>query len=95
MRVRLKIRCPNCGRFAWRHLFDEEATLCQSCPDRQVAQTECPSCDYLLVMCWKNGQVLEAHTPSTKTLTQLPIALNACSITLQKGISFGLTAVSG
>ena len=59
----MEVRCPNCGSPAHRHLYDEGLSRCQSCPDQQVAQTECPECDYLMVICWKDGKVLEAHSP--------------------------------
>jgi hypothetical protein len=57
------VHCPNCGSLAQRRFFDSNSPVCQACPDHQVAQTECPVCDYLMVMCWKNGSVLEAYAP--------------------------------
>lgn len=57
------VHCPNCGSLAERRFFDSDSPVCQACPDHQVAQTECPVCDYLMVMCWSNGNVLEAYAP--------------------------------
>lgn len=79
MHISLDIRCSNCGNFAQRHLCDEE-TSCQTCPDQLIARTECPHCDYLLIMCWKNGQVLEAYAPGTVVNTTL--FLNSTTYTL-------------
>lgn len=57
------VHCPNCGSLAQRRFFDSDSPVYQACPDHQVAQTECPVCDYLMVMCWKNASVLEAYAP--------------------------------
>lgn len=48
-----QIRCPNCGRPAEREHF----------ASRQVLQTQCPCCDYLLVTCSLTGRVIEAYAP--------------------------------
>jgi hypothetical protein len=90
MHTYLDIRCPNCGSLAHRHLFDEGAAICQSCPDQQVVQTECPVCDYLLVMCWKNGRVLEAYAPGIKVdVKPLPIAMS-CSLAVRPSTAIAL-----
>lgn len=62
MNTRMKTRCPNCGSMAQRLLSDRLPTG-YKCPDQQVAQTECPVCDYFIAMCWQNGAVLEAYAP--------------------------------
>jgi hypothetical protein len=62
MNRRIEIRCPNCGSLAQRLLSDCLPTG-HKCPDRQVTQTECPVCDYFMVMCGQNGRVLEAYAP--------------------------------
>ncbi len=59
------IPCPNCGSQAQRSYFTSKETDCNSCPSNQVIQTECPVCDYLMVMCSVNGAVVEAHAPGT------------------------------
>jgi len=47
------IRCPNCGSFAERqHLMKQK-----------LMQTQCPSCDYLMVTCAQSGRVVEAYAP--------------------------------
>ncbi len=57
------VRCPNCGSFAKRHFFSSSQTIYMKCPEEQLTQTECPSCDYLMVMCSLNGRVVEAYAP--------------------------------
>lgn len=47
------IRCPNCGSFAERHYLTEQ----------QFTQTQCSSCDYLMVTCSHSGRVIEAYAP--------------------------------
>ncbi|MFM2314446.1 MAG: hypothetical protein RLZZ04_3722 [Cyanobacteriota bacterium] len=59
------IRCPNCGSQAERRYFTSNEAIYNSCPNHQVLQTECPVCDYLMVMCSRNASVIEAHAPST------------------------------
>lgn len=53
MEIIQKIRCPNCGNEGERH------HLLSS----QVTRTQCPSCDYLMVMCSRTGRVIEAYAP--------------------------------
>ncbi|MBE9179416.1 replication restart DNA helicase PriA [Oculatella sp. LEGE 06141] len=47
------IRCPNCGCLAERHYLLNQQTI----------QTQCPSCDYLMVTCSRTGNVVEAYAP--------------------------------
>ncbi|MCT7956839.1 replication restart DNA helicase PriA [Laspinema palackyanum] len=47
------IRCPNCGSLAERYYFSK----------RDFSQTQCPSCDYLMVSCVTTGRVVEAYAP--------------------------------
>lgn len=61
--------CPNCGSHTQRYfLRDSQPNFCE-CPDRQIVQTECPVCDYLMVMCWQNGRVIEAYAPGRQAVT--------------------------
>lgn len=53
MRMVQVIRCPNCGSEAERH------HLLSS----QLTRTQCPTCDYLMVMCSRTGRVIEAYAP--------------------------------
>ncbi len=46
------ICCPNCGKEAYRRYFKH----------RQVIETSCPACDYLLISSL-SGQVIEAYAP--------------------------------
>ena len=64
------IPCSNCGALAVRTHFISQATKCSSCPENQVIQTECPSCDYLMVICSQSGNVIEAHASSTSVITR-------------------------
>ena len=59
------VRCPNCGSEALRRHFSSEEAAYRPCPSHQVIQTECDSCDYLMVMCSRNGAVVEAQFPGT------------------------------
>jgi hypothetical protein len=49
--------CPNCGSAATRSLLEQWGSAID------VQQTECPSCDYLMVTSIRTGQVLEAYAP--------------------------------
>jgi hypothetical protein len=49
--------CPNCGSKANRSLLETWGSAID------VQQTECPSCDYLMVTSIRTGQVLEAYAP--------------------------------
>ncbi len=47
------VRCPNCGSHAERHYLERD----------QLTRTQCPTCDYLMVMCSETGKVIEAYAP--------------------------------
>ena len=53
MQIIQKIRCPNCGSEAERHYISSS----------DITRTQCPSCDYLMVMCSRTGRVIEAYAP--------------------------------
>lgn len=53
------VRCPNCGNFAERRLLIDYRVPASD----RLMQTECPSCDYLMVMSLPDGRVLEAYAP--------------------------------
>lgn len=57
--------CPNCGSKATRTYFSSREAFYHRCAGHQMIQTECPACDYLMVMCARNGIVIEAYAPST------------------------------
>jgi|GEM_PF-1371522 len=69
MQTNQVVRCPNCGSFAERRYFNSTEANYGSCPGNQVTQTECPVCDYLMVMCSLNGNVLEAYAPGISAPT--------------------------
>ncbi len=61
------VRCSNCGNYAERLYFNSEEIMGVVCPNGQVIQTECSSCDYLIVMCSRNAQVIETYAPGIPT----------------------------
>ncbi|MEM0978713.1 MAG: hypothetical protein AAGH78_00430 [Cyanobacteria bacterium P01_H01_bin.58] len=54
-----RIRCPNCGNFAERQVLSD----CQAPECDYVVQTTCEACDYLMIMGFPAGKVLEAYAP--------------------------------
>lgn len=80
MHTFMEVRCPNCGSPAHRQHCDEGLPSCQLCPDQQVIQTECLACDYLMVMCWKNGKVLEAYAPGRSEIPSSYSSSQSCPI---------------
>ena len=65
MDIKRTIPCPNCGGTANRRYFTSHEAIYNSCQGNYIIQTECPVCDYLLVMCSLNGSVIEAYPSST------------------------------
>jgi hypothetical protein len=65
------VRCPNCGSEAQRRYFKSKEATYSSCSGNQVIQTECNQCDYLMVMCSLNGNVVEAYAPGIWTFSDL------------------------
>ena len=63
------VRCPNCGSLAERHYFTGDRAAHQKCPGQQLIQTECQTCDYLMVTCSVNGTVIEAYAPGIPSRT--------------------------
>ncbi|PSB22621.1 replication restart DNA helicase PriA [filamentous cyanobacterium CCP2] len=47
------IRCPNCGSLAEREYIISS----------QIVRTQCPSCDYLMILCSRTNKVIEAYAP--------------------------------
>ncbi|MEL6319530.1 MAG: hypothetical protein AAFQ57_02615 [Cyanobacteria bacterium J06626_14] len=61
-----RVRCPNCGDFAERQvLSNRQASGCD-----RVVQTACEACDYLMVMGFPAGKVLEAYAPGQVSSAQ-------------------------
>ena len=49
------VRCSDCGSLALRtHLINY--------PNNPRTKTECPSCDYLLIICSDSGKVIDSHS---------------------------------
>lgn len=65
MKKKQTVRCPNCGSESQRYYFTSDEAMYRSCSGSQVMQTECEHCDYLMVMCLLNGNVVEAYAPGT------------------------------
>lgn len=61
-----RIRCPNCGDFAERQVLSDR--LPAECD--YVLKTACEACDYLLIMGFPTGKVLEAYAPCKASSTQ-------------------------
>lgn len=57
------VRCPNCGSEAQRQLITDEYKGQRHCLANQISRTECPVCDYLMVMRSLDGSVIEAYAP--------------------------------
>lgn len=71
MQLKQDVRCPNCGGQALRHTLSDRLPQTLKCPENKATQTECPACDYLMVMCTLNGAVIEAYAPGTPLSVKL------------------------
>ena len=84
MQTNQKVRCPNCGSYAWRNYFTSDDFSHRICPSNQVIQIECPACDYLMIMCSRNAMVIEAYAPGI-TSPYLVLSIDSSQkITLKK-----------
>lgn len=76
MDINRTIPCPNCGGAANRRYFISNEAIYHRQKGARIIQTECPVCDYLLVMCSLSGRVIEAYpsstSPKTRHLTSSP-----------------------
>ncbi len=70
MDINHTIPCPNCGGKANRRYFISNEATYHRCQADRIIQTECPECDYLLVMCSLNGSVIEAYPSSSSAKTR-------------------------
>ncbi|GAB4535542.1 MAG: hypothetical protein Tsb0014_22590 [Pleurocapsa sp.] len=70
MEITYVVSCSNCGNLATRRYFTSNEVNHSQCPKGRVIQTECPVCDYLMVMCSLSGNVIEAYDSSTSAMTQ-------------------------
>ena len=55
--------CPNCGSEAKRQFLTDEKLAHEYSLIHQIIRTECPVCDYLMVMRSLDGSVIEAYAP--------------------------------
>ena len=64
MQKKLMVRCPNCGSFAQRHLLSHHVTTKPSKANApQVIRTECPHCDYLVMICQEDEEIFSVYSP--------------------------------
>ena len=64
MQKQLMVRCPNCGSFAHRQLLSHYvATKPGKAHAPQVIRTECPHCDYLVVICQEDEEIYSVYSP--------------------------------
>ncbi len=64
------VRCSDCGSLALRSHLISAVEGTNSCPESQTIKTECPSCDYLLITCSANGNVIDAHSSNTSVIAR-------------------------
>ncbi|MEM7554645.1 MAG: hypothetical protein AAF378_11175 [Cyanobacteria bacterium P01_A01_bin.84] len=57
------IRCPNCGSSATRHFVNDEQSAHTQHFGGEIIRTECPICDYLMIMRSLDGSIVEAYAP--------------------------------
>ena len=69
------IRCPNCGGVATRQFLSDEQ-LAHSQSDGEIVRTECPVCDYLMVMRSLDGTVVEAYAPGISAELSQKVVVN-------------------
>ncbi|MFO5494941.1 MAG: hypothetical protein ACLBM6_20935 [Cuspidothrix sp.] len=55
--------CPNCGSEAKRQFLTDEKLAHKYSLINQIIRTECPVCDYLMVIRSLDGSVIEAYAP--------------------------------
>ena len=80
MQVTQNIRCPNCGSEAERFYILSS----------QLTRTQCNSCDYLMIMCFHTGKVVEAYAPGVD-----PSAVVASPVVDRKPLPLPIPANSG
>ncbi|WP_365940302.1 hypothetical protein [Moorena sp. SIO3I8] len=68
METTQSVRCPNCGNMAQRHYLIGSQASHYACAGDQVTKTECPGCDYLMVICSVSGNVIEAYAPGRQVM---------------------------
>ena len=61
MDINHAIPCPNCGNVANHRHFTSNDSIYHPCQGDRIIQTECPICDYLMIMSSLNGRVIESQ----------------------------------
>lgn len=64
------VRCSDCGCLALRTRLTDAVNKSSNCFGNQIIKTECPSCDYLLITCSANGNVIDAHSSTTSVIAR-------------------------
>ncbi|MCM1984821.1 hypothetical protein [Lyngbya confervoides] len=60
------VHCPTCGSLAKRQLITIELASLPHREERpQCIRTECPHCDYLMVLCVCENQLTQVYAPIT------------------------------
>ena len=62
------VSCPNCGGRATRYCTPHLETDPHSGPKHLICRTECPDCDYLMMMCVTEGELTQVYSPDLSTL---------------------------
>lgn len=64
------VRCSDCGSLAIRsHLINVLGANNHSSKSHAI-KTECPSCDYLLIICSASGNVIDAHSSTASIIAR-------------------------
>lgn len=58
-----QVSCPNCGGKAIRHCTPPMDVAPDANPKHLICRTECPECDYLMMMCVLEGELAEVYSP--------------------------------
>jgi hypothetical protein len=87
--------CPNCGSEAKRQFLTDGILAHKHSLMNQIIRTECPVCDYLMVIRSLDGSVIEAYAPGIpsnfKPLTTSNVSLEMCEqeiLTVSESILF-------
>ncbi|MFN4844447.1 MAG: hypothetical protein ACK6A9_05030 [Dolichospermum sp.] len=87
--------CPNCGSEAKRQFLTDGKLAHKHSLMNQIIRTECPVCDYLMVMRSLDGSVIEAYAPGIpsnfKPLTTSHLSPEVCEqeiLMMSESISF-------
>lgn len=57
-----EVSCPNCGGRAIRQCTPPVDSNPKTSPQHLICRTECPSCDYLMMMCVLEGELTQVYS---------------------------------